>query len=152
MAAHAKLPDNEILVGLRRQGWTYADIGREYGVTDAAVYQRLRQARAVTPRASHKDLIPWTVKREHTFAFPVQMLRLLSRKTKGEVLSPVRERMLNKWFNEVKDADVVIGYDPEMPPNPASPIVGGFYYSKRRESDGASIVRAAEPASKPKTG
>ncbi|WP_144121138.1 helix-turn-helix domain-containing protein [Catellatospora sichuanensis] len=141
MPAPRLLPDNDVLVNLRRQGWTYADIAAQYGVSTSAVYLRLRNANATAERPSYKAMIPWTVKRAHTYAFPVQMLRLLARKEKGETLSPVRERMLTKWLREIEGANVVVAYDPECPPNPASPISGGFYYAPRADSDGKSIVR-----------
>jgi hypothetical protein len=48
--------------------------------------------------------------------------------------------MLDKWLNEIKEADVVVCYDRTMPPNPAS-NTGGFYYSKRRPEDGDSLIR-----------
>lgn len=141
MPAPRQLPDNSVLVQLRRQGWTYADIAREYGVTETAVYLRLRQANATERQNRHRALLPWRVKRSHTYAFPAQMLRLLGRRQQGEVLPPVKGRMLDKWLRELAEADVVVCYDPEMPPNPASPKTGGFYYSRRRPEDGDAIIR-----------
>lgn len=141
MPAPRLLPDNEVLVQLRRQGWTYADIAREYGTTESAVYLRLRQARATKARPTYKHLLPWTVKREHASAFPAQMLRLLGRMEKGEKLAPVKERMLNKWLADIREADVVVCYQPDQPPNPASPVTGGFFYSRRRPEDGQSLIR-----------
>lgn len=140
MPAPRLLPDNEVLTKLRHQGWTYEDISREYGVSTSAVYLRLRQANATKRRPSHRDVIPWTVKREHTYSFPAQMLRLLGRREKGLPMPPVKARMLNKWLREIEAAGVVVCYSPDYPPNAASQA-GGFYYSRRRPSDGNSIIR-----------
>lgn len=145
MPAPRLLPENEVLTELRRQGWTYANIAAKYGVSEQAVYMRLRAANATRKTPGYKHLIPWRVKREHTFAFPAQMLRLLGRVEKGETLPPVKQRMLDKWLREIKDADVVVSYDPEQPPNWASKV-GGFYYSRRRPEDGDSLIRVDENA------
>ncbi|WP_326827325.1 hypothetical protein [Streptomyces sp. NBC_01751] len=114
---------------------TYEQIAEHYGVTKGAVYWQLRDANLAKPRADHKKYVPWTVKAAHAHARPAMMLRLMSRREQGDTLPEVKERMLDKWLHEVKEADVVVCYDREMPPNPASPTMGGFYYSKRRPSD-----------------
>lgn len=147
MPAPRQLPASDMLLTLRRQGWSYEDIANEYGVSKSAVYLQLRQARGTKARPSYKHLIPWTVRREHTHAHPVTMLRLLGRRENGESIPAVKERLLDKWLREVKEADVVLCYDPEFPPNPASPTSGGFYYSRRRDSDGDSLTRADDEES-----
>lgn len=141
MGAPRRLPTSDVLLQMRQQGWKYDQIAAEYGVSISAVYQQLRQARAVVPQKRHADLIPWRIKTEHAHAHPVTMLRLLGRRERGEQLPVAKSRMLDKWLDDVKEADVVLCYDPEYPPNPASPSVGGFYYSRRRPEDGDSLTR-----------
>lgn len=141
MPAPRLLPDNDVLASLRNQGWTYDDIAREYGVSRGAVYLRLKQAPgAVSPRARHADLIPWTVAVRHAQAVPARMLRLLGQRENGDSLPPVKTRMLNKWLDEISDAGVVVCYHPQYPPNPASPDTGGFHYARKRR--GERYVRA----------
>lgn len=147
MGAPRKLPPSDVLLQLRTQGWTYADIASEYGVGTSAVYLQLRQAKAVTPQQRHKDLIPWHVKTAHAHSHPLTMLRLLGRRDRGEDLPPAKARMLEKWLRDVKEVDVVLCYDPDFPVNPASPTVGGFYYSRRRPEDGDSLTRCDDPKS-----
>lgn len=146
MPAPRRLPTSDVLLSLRNQGWTYEDIANEYGVTKGAVYLALRQARATTTRPSHRHLIPWVVRSDHAHAKPVTMLRLLGRRERGDELPLPKARMLDKWLRGMRDNELVVCYDPEMPPNPASPTVGGFYYSRRRKSDGDSLVRAVNDA------
>ncbi len=146
MPAQRLLPASDILYGLRRQGWSYDDIAAEYGVSKGAVYLQLRQAKAVVKRPSYKHLIPWTVRLDHAHAHPVMMLRLLGRRQKGDDTIPgVKARLLDKWLREVAEADVVLCYDPDYPPNPASPTSGGFYYSRRQPEDGESLTRSDVP-------
>ncbi|MEV7589696.1 hypothetical protein AB0O42_05420 [Streptomyces sp. NPDC089922] len=121
---------------------TYEEIAEKYGVTKGAVYWQLSAAGQVKQRPDHKRFIPWKVKTEHAHARPAMMLRLLSRKESGdETIPDVKLRMLAKWLREVREADVVVCYDRTMPPNPASPSTGGFYYSKRRPEDGDGLIR-----------
>ncbi|MER7445003.1 hypothetical protein [Micromonospora avicenniae] len=140
MPAPRVLPEINVLKALRSQGWTYGDIAAEYGVSEQGVYMAMRRANATRKTPGHKDLIPWRVRREHAHAFPATCLRLLSRESKGEILPPVKKRLLDKWLRDIREANVVVCYDPEQPPNPASKV-GGFYYSRRRPEDGDSLIR-----------
>ncbi|MEU8086376.1 hypothetical protein AB0B57_22550 [Micromonospora sp. NPDC049101] len=146
MAAPQILPSNTELAKLRFNGWTYAKIALFYGVSEQAVYMRLRKANLTKKTPGFKDLIPWRVKKEHDHAPPNQMLRLLGRLERGDVLLPVKQRSLNLWLADLKEADVVVCYNPDQPPNPASPKSGGFYYSRRRPEDGESLIRVDEGA------
>lgn len=146
MPAPRLLPDNDVLIKLREQGWSYEDIAQEYGVTKGAVYLRLRQAKATHERPDYSYLIPWTVRVEHAHARPAQMLRALGRRKSGQENPPAKERMLNRWLKEIEEAQVVVDYDPEYPPNPANPKNGGWHYRRRRPEDGDSLVRTPEVA------
>lgn len=141
MPAPRLLPDNDVLIKLRRQGWSYEDIASEYGVTKGAVYLRLKNAKATKDRPDHSELIPWTVRVEHAHARPAQMLRMLSRRRAGLANPPAKDRMLDRWLEEVESAGVVVDYDPEYPPNPANPKNGGWHYRRRKPEDGDGLIR-----------
>ncbi len=148
MAAPRKLPSRAVLLQLREGGLSYAQIADQYGVTEGAVYWQLRDAGAVKTRADHSKYLPWMVKTEHAHARPATVLRYLSRREHAEKgmadpLPEAKSRMVDKWLAEVKDADVVVCYSRDMPPNPASPKTGGFYYSKRRPEDGDNLIRCS---------
>ncbi|MFI8890549.1 hypothetical protein [Streptomyces paradoxus] len=142
---------------------TYDEIAEKYGVTKGAVYLALQQAGLTGRRPSYKHLLPWTVAQVHANAHPALMLRILGARQAKQDVPEVKLGMLERWLEEVKAADVVVCYDREMPPNPASPSTGGFFYSKRREEDGPfpqdvndseqskSLVRLGE-AKKPRGG
>jgi len=147
MPAPRLLPTSDVLRKHRSEGMTYEEIGKMYGVSKGAVYQALRNANQTKTRPDHSKYIPWTVRTEHAQARPNGMLRLYSRREQGETLPAVKERMLDKWLAELKEANVVVCYHRDMAPNPASPT-GGWYYSKRRPSDGDSLIRF-EPEKKP---
>ena len=117
-----------------------------YGVTEGAVYQRLKADGLATERkTSHKDLIPWIVKVEHAHAHPALMLRVLSRRRQGLENSTPRNNMLDRWLDGLSEHDLVVMYDPDARPNEASPVSGGWFYAPRRKSDGDSLIRYAKP-------
>lgn len=146
MAAPRLLPDKTTLERLRREGRTYADIAERYGVTETAVYLRLKADGLTSERkVSHSELIPWTVKVEHQHAHPALMLRTLSRRRQGLENTATRDAMLDRWLEELHNANAVVCYDPDMWPNPASPRSGGWFYMKRRRSDGDSLIRYVKP-------
>lgn len=148
MPAPRLLPTSDVLRNLREQGWALDDIAREYGVTKGAVYLQLRDAGYTKKRPNYKHLIPWTVRKEHAFAHPALMLRTLGRRESGAEVKPVKSRMLDKWLRDLRRDGLVVCYDPDCPPNPASPVHGGWYYSERRPSDGDALIRYEPPRRK----
>lgn len=139
MAPPRILPDRGKLMQYRTPGpnfKTYDEIAEMYGVTVGAVYQQLRYIPGVVkPRARHHEFIPWTVKTEHMHAYPVTMLRLLARVESGQTIPDNKRRRLDRWVEEMREKNLVVDYDPQIPPNPASPVYGGFCYRNRRPGD-----------------
>jgi hypothetical protein len=130
------------LLELKRNGMTYVQIAKRYGVTENAVYLALLKVPGGTkPRPRYDEFIPWRVKSEHLHAVPATMLRCLAREAAGETLPQRRKTTLEGWLKRVREADVVVDYDPDQPPNPASPKHGGFRYVKRRPEDGTGFIR-----------
>jgi transposase-like protein len=146
VAAPRLLPDKATLARERRQGDTYATIAERYGVSEAAVYQALRNHGLVKEaRADHSALIPWTVKADHQHTHPALMLRTLSRRRQGLENPAKRDAMLDRWLDGLEANKVVVCYDPAMGPNPASPHKGGFFYMARKRSDGDNLIRHTKP-------
>ncbi len=147
MAAPRILPDGGTLLQHRRQGWSLDEIAATYGVTKGAVYLQLKAIPGATrTRPNHKGIIPWTVEARHHHVYPAAMLRLYSRREglsggAPEELSPRAARMLERWLRDIKTRDVVVDYDPNILPNPASPKHGGWAYRLRRPEDGDNLIR-----------
>jgi hypothetical protein len=134
------LPPDEQLLKLREDK-TYDEIAAIYGVTKSAVSWRFKAMGRTREQPSYKHLRPWRVRAEHEHAHPSLMLRLYGRREAGKVLPPTQERMLERWLQEVRAADVVVGYHPDFPPNPASPRTGGWFYVKRRKGRDKHLIR-----------
>lgn len=141
MPARRVLPDNEVLVALRGQGWSYDEIAATYGSSKNAVYLRLRQAGATKTRPDHGDYLPRPMATEHHSSFPAQALRWLSRMNAGEELDAVHVRMVRKWLRDMEETGSILCYERDYPPNDASPVTGGFHYKRRKPEDGNAIRR-----------
>lgn len=135
------LPDNDELLRLINvEHMTYEQIAQEFGTTKSAVAWRVRQMGKAKPQNSYKHLRPWRVKAVHEHAYPSLMLRYLGRREAGIALSDMHNRMLDRWLEELAANRLVVTYDPEIPPNPASPKTGGWAYVPKRRQD-RGIIR-----------
>jgi hypothetical protein len=142
------LPDNEASVELHKQH-TYNEITAMFAVTMSAVAWRFRSMGLARRQQSYKHLRPWRVKPEHEHAHPSLMLRLYGRNDVGVEVETAQMRTLVRWMSDLEGADVVVGYDPDYPPNPASPRTGGWFYVKRRKGLDQGIIREPDASEVP---
>lgn len=147
MPADRRLPDSTTLRQLRAQGWRLKDIGREYGVTEAAVFKALERAGFSTARQTYLDILPWDIDPKHRSTAIAQRFRSIIRQRRGQALNKTEEHLLEAWLQSMKDNNVVLNYHKDAPPNDASRL-GGFYYVPREPYD-TWIVRM--PPKKPET-
>lgn len=87
------------------------------------------------PKPRYDDLLPWTVKSEHSMHYEAQLLRMEARRRRGKDLSEKNLRILTKWRKELQDANAVVTYDPATP--------DGFYWTPRLPTD-EDIIRRPE--------
>jgi hypothetical protein len=138
------LPDSGTLAQLRRTQ-TIREIAETYGVTEVAVHYALHDA-GLTEAAAPR-VMPWTLRAEHKQARPANMIRTWFRRERGDTdIPPYKLRSLELWLEELEDLGVVVDYDPEAPPNPASPIHGGFIFVDRRKVANNGVFRLQEAA------
>ncbi|MDA3643808.1 hypothetical protein LZ318_11785 [Saccharopolyspora indica] len=126
--------------------YTYADIGAMYGVTRqyiSLIVRRNEKDRPKTAREKVREHFPWRVSKEFIENAPCKRLRDHAEymETYGEGMSREKLERLLWFYRKLKDEDVVVEYDPEIPPNPGEVITGGFAYRKRLPSDGKLIIR-----------
>lgn len=126
MAPPRKLPPIEELAKLARV-LTRAEIAARFAVTVDAVDKVFRKAGLTNP-AEVAHTIPWRVKVEHAHVYPATMLRYLARKQRGETLTEKESAMLEAWLGSLQASSAVVYYNPDVPPNPASPQSGGWAY------------------------
>lgn len=64
----------------------------------------------------------------------MRRVRSLAAKQLGKELDHSEQRLLDEWLIGMNEANVILNYHPEAPPNDAS-ANGGFFYSARREGE-----------------
>jgi hypothetical protein len=147
MPAHKRLPDNDTLLQLLNQNWTYQQIADRYGVTTQAVFLAARRIPGATqPRPTYKEELPWALAKEHHHARPAAYLRSLGRRRANvaagrpvnEGLTEKKANALDRWLEGLERDGQVVIYDRRIPPNPASSS-GGFAYVPRLPSDNPEL-------------
>lgn len=131
MPTPRKLPSSETLMRLKGQGWTWKQIGDQYGVTEAAAWKAGSLSRNWKPRKTITDLLPWEVSPEHKAVAIMERFRSILKEERGELLDAKDARLLNQWRSDMDEADLVVDYHPAAPSNSAS-RKGGFFYTPRR--------------------
>ncbi|GGM45217.1 hypothetical protein GCM10012275_15340 [Longimycelium tulufanense] len=130
------------------RGDTQAKIARDHGVSPQYVSQLKQQVgdRLKTPREEALEHFPWRpVPRRFKNSHPLRMLRdhFEYMATGGRDFSDRRLRELASFYNYLEREDVVVEYDPEIPPHEVD-SVGGFAYRRRQGSDGDLLIRVNE--------
>lgn len=138
MAAPRLVPSASMLQRLVERGLTHQQIAdeiyKETGIPVARSTVSAALSRAgLTERVRYSDVIPWDhIKMEHNQHYALTMLRAEARRQNGE-LSESGLKRLNSWKEKLKEENAVIVYKPNTS--------DGFYYVKRKASDGDSLTR-----------
>lgn len=118
----------------RTYEWMCQEYLRKYNVeTVPSLWGNFRRRRGLTRRIVRDDmLIPWAIKPEHRYAYPVQMLRLEARARAGETVRAADANRHRNFIAMLEDDGLVVDYDPNT--------TDGFRYVKRTPRD-TDIVR-----------
>ncbi|MFG2923869.1 hypothetical protein ACGFYA_20465 [Streptomyces sp. NPDC048305] len=114
--------------------WMIDEYKRKYGIdTRASMWGNFRKRRGLDRRIVRDDeLIPWFVKEEHRWAYPLAMLRAEARRRAGTVTDADRAR-LTPWLEMLKENNAVVHYDPDTEE--------GFHFIPRQPEDDDIIHR-----------
>ncbi|QEQ94062.1 immunity repressor [Streptomyces phage Saftant] len=119
----------------RTYQWMVEEYRRKYNIeTVPSLWGNFRRRRGLQRRITRSDeLIPWQVKPEHRWLYPVGMLRVEARRQeKGEeALSELEATRLAAWKQMLKDQNAVVHYDPDTEQ--------GFFYIPRQAGDGEFV-------------
>lgn len=110
-------------------GWMIEEYKRKYGIdTVPSMWGNFRRRRGLDRRiARDDDLIPWEVKEEHRWLYPVAMLRVEARRRQGFTLTEADIARLESWKETLEEEDAVVHYDPDTEE--------GFFYVRREDGD-----------------
>lgn len=127
----------------RTYQWMIEEYRRKYNIeTVPSLWGNFRRRRGLERRiVRDDDLIPWFVKEEHRWAYPVQMLRSEARRRQGKELREIEESRLEGWLRGLGADNVVVHYDPDTEE--------GFFYVPREPTDD-DIIRKPKRKTTPR--
>lgn len=135
-----KIVDEEEVKRWFADGLTYEEMSRRYReqyhieMTPTA-WGNFRRRRGLQRRTFHDtDLIPWVVRPEHRYKYPLRMLRLEGRVRAGQPLRDEDVVRHRNFLSFLADNRYVVDYRPDDQP------LAGFVYAPRRPTD-ADITR-----------
>ena len=122
----------------RTYAWMTEEYERKYNIeTSLSMWSNFRRRHGLDRRiARDDDLIPWAVKREHRWRYPVAMLRHEARLRAGmESAEDIPEKVA-AWKESLAAENVVVHYDPATDE--------GFFYVPRREGIDRDLIRVPD--------
>jgi hypothetical protein len=132
---------------LKAKGHSQSDIARMFGVTRQAVsWHKHTYGGALTPRETVNRTFPWQVIQLHTKASAYRRMRDHGEymATGGKGMSYDKLSRLRSFYKKLREENLVLEYDPNLPPEPGVALHGGFAYRRRRKSDGDLLIRLNE--------
>lgn len=100
----------------------------------------------LSPRQLANEAWPWDTTSAHSKSKVYQRLRdhgefML---TGGGAMSEDKLKRLRSWWRKLRADDVVVEFDPTIPPVPGVSPHGGFAYRQRTPDDGDLLIRVNE--------
>ena len=119
----------------RTYAWMAAEYKRKYDIdTVSSMWGNFRRRRGLDRRITRDDnLIPWFVKSEHRWLYPLTMLRTEARRRDGRTVNDGDGARLDSWKTMLEEEHAVVHYDPDTDE--------GFFYVPREEGDDDLIHR-----------
>lgn len=134
---------------LRRKGFNQSQIAEMHGVTRQAVsWQKKTYGGRLTTRQIVQQNWPWKTTKLHGKSKAYQRLRdhgEYMRVGSFKSMSEEKQRRLKSWWKMLRDKNLVLEFDPTIPPNSdgVAPY-GGFRYVPRVEADDDLLIRVNE--------
>ncbi|KRD08604.1 hypothetical protein ASE48_08550 [Mycobacterium sp. Root265] len=136
-----------VVEDLRRRGYNQSQIAEMHGVTRQAVsWQKKTYGGSLTPRQIVQKAWPWKTSDAHGKSKAYQHLRNHGEfmATGGRDMNEDKINRLKSWWQKLRDENVVLEFDPSIPPIPGVSPHGGFRYVPRLASDGDLLIRVNE--------
>lgn len=126
----------------RTYAWMVEEYKRKYNIeTVQSMWGNFRRTRGLPRRIARNDeLIPWHVKPEHRWAYPLAMLRVEGRRREGRELRPIDVSRVAAFTKNLHDDGLVVHYDPDTE--------DGFFYVPKREGIDNDLVRVPRTVTK----
>ncbi|AGM12052.1 immunity repressor [Streptomyces phage Godpower] len=113
----------------RTYDWMVEEYRRKYNIeTVPSLWGNFRRRRGLPRRiVRDDDLIPWLIKEEHRWLYPLAMLRVEARLRAGAKVSELELSRVTNWKQMLEEEGAVVHYDPDTE--------DGFFYVPRQPSD-----------------
>lgn len=128
-----KIVDEQEVIRWFKEGRTYEWMSEQYrqkyGIeTVPSLWSNFRRRRGLARRITRDDsLIPWAVKPEHRWAYPLTMLRLEARARAGEPINAAHAVRHRNFMRRLTEGGLVVSYDPNT--------AEGFHLVPREAND-----------------
>lgn len=139
MAGKTKIQNEQEAIRWIEEGRTYQWIVEEYErkyniTTTPTMWSNFRRRKGIEGRiVRDDDLIPWEVRKEHRWSYPVMMLRAEARRRAGRELRGTDAKRLASWLQTLDDLNAVVLYNPNTD--------DGFFLVPREKTDDDIIRR-----------
>ena len=136
-----------VIESLKMKGYSQSDIARMYGVSRQAVsWHKRHYGGRLSPRETVRQHFPWSVPTELGQCSPYKRLRDHGEyvATRGVGMSSNKIKRLRAFYKKLRENELVVEFDPTIPPNPGVAKRGGFAYRKRSIEDEDFLIRVNE--------
>lgn len=136
-----------IVEDLKNKGFSQSEIAEMFGVTRQYIsWIKHTYGGTLTPREIVLQHFPFEVPAILTQASPYRRLRDHGEfvATGGKGMSKDKLDRLRAFYNKLRDEQVVLEYDPSIPPIPGVSNKGGWAFRGRVSADGDLLIRVNE--------
>lgn len=118
--------------------WMVDQYLEKYNIeTTPSMFAAFRRRRGLPRRnVRNDDLIPWLVKEEHRYAFPILNLRREARRRAGWDVPAEHLRELEGWLIHLEQGNLVVHYEPDTEQ--------GWFYVEPRPGIDTDIIRVPD--------
>lgn len=137
-----KIQDEQEVIRWFEEGRTYEwmvdEYRRKYNIeTVPSMWGNFRRRKGLARRINRDDeLIPWAVKLEHRYDYPIMMLRQEARRRAGFDLTDEQLHALDAWKRGMERDRTVLHYDPDTE--------RGWFYVPARPGVDTDLIREPE--------
>lgn len=132
---------------LKDLGFSQSDIARSTGYTRQYIsWIKMTYGGRMTPREAVRRDFPWTPTNGQSQASPCKRMRDHGEyiATGGDGMSQDKLQRLRVFYRKLKDENVVVEFDPDIPPTPGVSSNGGWAFRPRLPEDGDLLIRVNE--------
>jgi hypothetical protein len=137
-----------VIEDLKGKGFSQSEIAEMFGVTRQAIsWWKTHYGGKLTPREFVLKEFPFQVPGPMQTS-PYKRLRDHGEyvATGGRGMHQDELRRLRSFYQKLRDENLVVEFDPEIPPTPGVSKTGGWAYRNRLPSDGDLLIRDNEHA------